>query len=373
MRRLLVVGLLLVFAVPASATTTRILAPMDWWPVWSPNATFVAFTRVYPNQQQLKVLRLSTGKVTQIGTSAGRLDPTWSQNGTQLAYSSGGVLYTVDADGSHKLRYLPAAAKSFAPAWRPGSSDLAYLTTKGATNLDLHVAGTLWARNAIGVPAWDAQGDQIAFQRDDGIYVATGPLKESKLVTVANPGPPAWSHNGGQIAYVAAGRLYTKTTGGGTVPVARLPRGLRATGAPQWSFDDKRLVVPTQQGGWVVQGTGGTKVGVGGPGIAWSPRSNFLIGSGPLKTCPGHTALQETGLGGGAVKTLTGSCLVAGTARADVIEGTPLWGDVIAAGAGNDRVHANDRHTDRVDCGPGRDVVWADRTDHLARCEIVHR
>ena len=56
-----------------------------------------------------------------------------------------------------------------------------------------------------------------------------------------------------------------------------------------------------------------------------------------------------------------------------MIEGTPREGDVISAGAGNDAVHANDGHTDRVDCGPGRDVVWADRTDRLTRCEVVHR
>jgi hypothetical protein len=56
-----------------------------------------------------------------------------------------------------------------------------------------------------------------------------------------------------------------------------------------------------------------------------------------------------------------------------VIEGTALWGDVILGLAGNDRIHANDRHTDRVNCGPGRDTVWADRTDRLTHCEIVHR
>jgi hypothetical protein len=369
-KRLVLLGALFLFAVPASATTSRILAPMDWWPVWSPNAAYVAFTRVYPNQQQLKVLTLRTGKVTQIGTSASQLNPTWSQNGTQLAYSSGGVVYTVDANGTHKLRYLPAPAKSFAPAWRPRSSDLAYLTTKGATNTDLWVAGTLWARNVIGVPSWDATGDQIAFQRDDGIYVSTGPLKESRRVSVANPGPPVWSHDGGAIAYAANGQLYTTAN---PKPVARLPRGLRATGTPQWSYDDKYISVPTNQGGWVVQGAGGKKIGVSGPGIAWSPRTNFLIGTGPRKLCPGHAALQETGLGGGVVKTLTGSCLVVGTPKADVIEGTPLWGDVIVAGAGNDRVHANDGHTDRVNCGPGRDTVWADRTDRLTGCEIVHR
>ena len=373
MKRLVLLGALFLFAVPASATTSRILAPMDWWPVWSPSSTYIAFTRVYPNQQQLKVLTLRTGKVTPIGTSASQLNPTWSRNGTQLAYSSGGVVYTVDANGTHKLRYLPSPARSFAPAWRPGSSDLAYLTTKGAQNTDLWVAGKLWARNVIGVPSWDPQGDQIAFQRDDGIYIAVGPLRESKLVSIANPGPPVWSHNGGQIAYVANGQLYTKPRAGGPPLAAKLAVGIRATGVPQWSYDDKRLVIPTAQGGWVVQGAGGTRVQVGGPGIAWSPHANFLIGTGPRKVCPGHVALQETGLGGGVVKTLTGSCTIVGTPKADVIEGTPLWGDVILAGAGNDRIHANDRHTDRVNCGPGRDTVWADRTDRLTGCEIVHR
>jgi hypothetical protein len=55
-----------------------------------------------------------------------------------------------------------------------------------------------------------------------------------------------------------------------------------------------------------------------------------------------------------------------------VIEGTSSWGDIILAGAGNDSVHANDGHTDRVDCGPGRDTVWADRSDRLTGCEIVY-
>jgi hypothetical protein len=70
---------------------------------------------------------------------------------------------------------------------------------------------------------------------------------------------------------------------------------------------------------------------------------------------------------------LSGSCEILGTAKADVIDGTDSWGDVILAGGGNDSVHVDDGHTDRVDCGPGRDTVWADRTDRLVHCETVHR
>ncbi|MBA3843520.1 MAG: hypothetical protein H0X39_13085 [Actinobacteria bacterium] len=75
----------------------------------------------------------------------------------------------------------------------------------------------------------------------------------------------------------------------------------------------------------------------------------------------------------GSLQAVTGSCTISGTARADVIEGTGREGDVILAGAGNDQVHANDGHRDRIDCGPGRDTVWANRSDHVTGCETVHR
>jgi Tol biopolymer transport system component len=375
MRRGLALAAFLVFAVPASATTTRILAPMDWWPVWSSNPSYVAFTRVYPNLMELKVLNLGTGKVTPIGQSASQLSPTWSANGHQLAYASGGVVYTVDADGKDKLAYRAAKAKSYAPAWRPGSSDLAYLTTYNATNLNLQVAGSLWARNVIGQPAWSPDGNSIAYQRDDGIYVSGKPLAESHFATVANPGPPAWSHNGAWLAWVAHGQLFVQRSDGSLPAVPKLSSGLKASGTPAFSYDDNHVVVDTQQGGWVANtaGTGGSAAKVSGPGIAWSPRSLYLIGSGPRGTCPGHVALRENGFRQLDVRTLTGSCLVTGTARADVIEGTPLAGDVIQGLAGNDQIHANDGHTDTVSCGPGRDTVWADRSDRLTGCEVIHR
>jgi hypothetical protein len=334
-RRLLVLGVLLVFAVPASATTSRILAPKDWWPVWSPNAKQIAFTRVYPNRQELWVL--TGGRGVHVGTSASQLNPSWSSNGTRLAYSSGGVVYTVNANGSQKTRYVP---HGFAPAWRPQSSDIAYLN-----GMNLFVAGTRWAQNVIGAPAWSPDGKLVAFQRDDGIYVAPGPGLQRKLVSVSNPGPPSWSHDGQWVAYVAHGALYV-VRAGGSPPQLKSRSVSLAVARPSWSLSDVRVTADR----------------------VWSPATNDYTAPGGKPGCPGHTVLLLNGK-----RALTGSCLVVGTAKADVIEGTPLWGDVIVAGAGNDRVHANDRHTDRVNCGPGRDAVWADRTDRLTGCETVHR
>jgi CSLREA domain-containing protein len=47
--------------------------------------------------------------------------------------------------------------------------------------------------------------------------------------------------------------------------------------------------------------------------------------------------------------------------------------DTVTAGAGNDRIFVKDGVRDRVNCGPGRDRVIADKKDRLAKCEVVRR
>jgi dipeptidyl aminopeptidase/acylaminoacyl peptidase len=343
-KKLIVLAVLLATAVPASATTTRILAPMDWWPVWSPDGSHVAFTRVYSNHMELWTLDVRTHRIVQVGAGAGQLGPTWSHDGARLAYSSGGLLYAADADGTRKAR-LVAPGKAYAPAWRPTGNEFAYVTTAGAKNLDLWVGNSLWARNAIGSPAWSPDGTQLAFQRDDGLYVTSSPGAGRRLVAVDNPGAPTWSTDGKRVAYIARGSIFVVDLSGGasSLKVKFVATGIRV---PSWSLDGARL--------------SGDRT--------WSPVADTYVQPGPRPGCPGHTVLLAKG--GEAV---TGSCLVVGTPKADTIEGTPLQGDVIQGLAGSDQIHANDGHTDTVNCGPGRDTVWADRTDRLTACEIVHR
>jgi hypothetical protein len=375
-RKLVVLAAVLLTAVPGSAATTRILAPMDWWPVWSPGGEHVAFTRVYANHMELWTYNTRTQGTVRVATGSGQLGPTWSPDGRRLAYSSGGVIRTVAPDGSAKQR-LHTPGRSYAPAWRPTGDEFAYLTTQGATNTDLWEGARLWARNVVGSPAWSPDGTELAFQRDDGIYVTSGPGSERRVVSIANPGPPVWSHDGSRIAYTAQQALWTIAAGGGTpVNAAPQPSAWPSIGTPSWSFDDKRIVFSWARGVWVTVGQGGYAEDpherVFGAGAAFAPASYFVAYSASRPACPGHVGIHRRGVSGTS-PTLTGSCLVTGTARADVIEGTPLWGDVILGLAGNDQIHANDGHTDRVECGPGRDTVWADRTDRLTGCEIVHR
>ena len=217
------------------------------------------------------VLDLRTKRVVTIGTSVSQLNPTWSGDGKQLAYASGGVLRVSNPDGTAKHRYL-APTKAFAPAWRPNSAQLAYLTTHGSQNTDLWVGGALWARNVIGRPAWSPDGSAIAFQRDGGIYVATGPGLETQLASIANPGPPAWSHDATTIAYGAASAVYTVPADSSAAPklVARVPAGVAAAA---WRPDDAALAVAYLRGvslvrlGAPVQGA--VVAGASGPGVAY--------------------------------------------------------------------------------------------------------
>lgn len=337
---------LFTLAMPAAAARAPINAAQDLWPVWSPSGKDIAFTRSNGTGRifTLEVLHLATHEVTAVGASAGQLHPTWSPDGTQLAYASGGILYVANADGTGKHRYV-APTKAFAPAWRPGSTQLAYLTTKGSTNTDLWVGDEQWAPNAVGAPAWSPDGTTLAFQRDDGIYRATGRESQRLLFAARAPGAPAWSHDGTRVAFMLGEGFYVVAIATGHV--TQFGRANLDANAPAFSPDDSQVRVD----------------------VAWSAKPGVFVGSGPRPGCPGHTVLVWSNTG----KALTGNCAILGTAGADVIYGTSTWGDVISGGAGNDQIHANDGHTDRVDCGPGRDTVWADRTDRLTRCEVIHR
>jgi len=351
----LVVLALLVTALPASASTARILAYQDAWPTWSPDGHTLAFTRIHVpgNLMELYVVDTKTHRVTKVAQNSFQLLPSWSPDGTKLAYQAGGVVYVTDLHGV-KRRVGPGGA--------PAYGDLIARTR----NMQLLVGPSVWADRVIGRPAWSPDHKTIAFRRDEGIYTTDGPGNDRLLVGAANPGDPVWSPDGAQLAFTIRDEVWVASRG--LVPAHAIATGKPGASAPSWSRDGASVVYSWRGGVTRTYLTGRSVLlhSAAGLGAAFSPLSDVIAWAGPQPSCPGHLSIRIQG-------PLAGTCEVQGTSRADVIEGTPLWGDVILGLAGNDRIHANDGHTDKVNCGPGRDTVWADRTDKLTACEIVHR
>jgi Ca2+-binding RTX toxin-like protein len=46
--------------------------------------------------------------------------------------------------------------------------------------------------------------------------------------------------------------------------------------------------------------------------------------------------------------------------------------DSLDSGGGDDTIRVKDKKRDRVECGPGRDTIYADKVDSLLGCEDVH-
>ena len=91
-------------------------------------------------------------------------------------------------------------------------------------------------------------------------------------------------------------------------------------------------------------------------------------GAQDLESCDQTRGTGNDGIYGGS-----GSDTLFGNVGNDTIAGG-LGRDNLLGSAGDDRIYARDRERDSINCGSGRDTVFANRADSVSRnCERVHR
>jgi Tol biopolymer transport system component len=162
--------------------------------------------------------------------------PTWSHDGTRLAWIYHGNLWTIHADGTGD-RQLAAGAAS--PSWSPDDSQLVFehRETSGARAIyRVNASGGGLRRLAAGsTPAWSPDGTRIAFVRGKDVYSITpGGTGARKLTKTQRPtgGPLSWSPDSTRIAVSRAGDVYSVRADGGEV---RLTTSRRPEIQPAWS------------------------------------------------------------------------------------------------------------------------------------------
>jgi TolB protein len=217
--------------------------------------------------------------------------PTPSGGGTaasELAFTRGGNVWTIGADGTRARLLLRAA---YAPAWSPDGSRLAFVSRRSGDE-EIYVAkadGTGVTRltklpGADLSPAWSSDGRRLTWSHDAEIWTmsASGADKR-RLVRRAKQWhehySPTW--HGSRIVY-ASSRVSAFNTELFQVPARRLTftRGsdgvLGDDSMPDFSPDGRRIVFTSnrdQQGEIYVMNANGTGVKrlTRRPGDDWSP------------------------------------------------------------------------------------------------------
>ena len=231
---------------------------------WSPDGTRIAFTDMNfddpdaraPYPSAIVVVSVDgSGQTRLTGYPAGNGEPTWSPDGTMLAYTRGDghdtEVFVMRADGSGKTQLTDNDVTDLDPEWSPDGTEILYTTSipaagGGDAGVAINVMGTDGTfRRALtdgsrhdGAARWSPDGSAVLFvgtvfgrQGDVGLWVVNADGTGATRLTSTDL-YPAWSPDGTEITFSREGNIYV--IGADGTGEARLVGGRAWDAYPDW-------------------------------------------------------------------------------------------------------------------------------------------
>lgn len=297
---------------------------------WSPDSSRIAFTArqagTNPGPDRLYVAMADGSSAVEVSAAvsgAVDIDPDqrWSPDGSRLAFTAGGDLYSVLPDGSDLVRLasdMPAAVSALDEPfqWNPAGGVIALQRDDPSTAFDpIEVVaadgGALTPLTPLGVDtvriwSWSPDGTALAFASVVGVGnrfgvqvvpAAGGDL--ALLSDVFDGRTPVWSPDSARVAFSA-------TNPAGTAGFYVAPR------------DGSSLTLVSDDNGVV----SAVPVPVNPDKTSWSPDGQRIAYRGTVTgSAPGGATIGSNSVGGGNAVTHFGPGPVSG----EVAAGRPVW------------------------------------------------